>query len=93
MAQIANVRVLGMLSSSDPVLINGVPHYIVYLPSTPIPASGQNMLVPCSDVEDVDISIEELTKILLSLGSLGPGIMGAKSPLILPSALAVQQAD
>ena len=85
MAHIANVRVLGMLSSSDPVSINGVPHYIVYIPSTPIPASGQNLLVPCSDVEDVDVSMEELTKILLSLGSLGPGIMTAKAPLILPS--------
>lgn len=84
MAHIANVRVLGMLSSSDPVLLNGVPHFIVYIPSTPIPASGQNLLVPCSDVEDVDISMEELTKILLSLGSLGPGIMSAKAQLILP---------
>lgn len=91
MAQIANVRVLGMLASSDPVHINGVPHYIVYLPSTPIPASGQNLLVPCSNVEDVDISVEELTKILLSLGSLGPGIMSEKSPLILPPALPVAE--
>jgi uncharacterized membrane protein len=92
MANIANVRVLGMLSSSDPVLINGVPHYIVYLPSTPIPASGQNLLVPCCDVEDVDVSVEELTKILLSLGSLGPGIMSAKSPLILANASQEQHA-
>jgi hypothetical protein len=29
--------------------------------------------------------VEELTKILLSLGSLGPGIMNGKSPLLLPS--------
>lgn len=85
MAHIANFRVLGMLSSSDPVLLNGVPHYIIYIPSTPIPASGQNLLVPCSDVEDVDISMEELTKILLSLGSLGPVIMSSKAQLILPS--------
>jgi uncharacterized membrane protein len=85
MAHIANVRVLGMLSSSDPVLLDGVPHYIVYIPSTPIPASGQNLLVPCADVEDVDISMEELTKILLSLGSLGPGIMSSKAQLILPN--------
>jgi uncharacterized membrane protein len=85
MANIANIRVLGMLSSPEPVLVNGIPHFIVYLPSTPIPASGQNILVPCTDVEDVDVSVEELTKILLSLGSLGPGIMGEKQPLILPS--------
>jgi uncharacterized membrane protein len=85
MAHIANVKVLGMLSSSDPVLVHGVPHFIVYIPSTPIPASGQNILVPCTDVEDVDVSVEELTKILLSLGSLGPGIMSSKAQLILPN--------
>lgn len=85
MAHIANVRVLGMLSSSDPVLVHDIPHFIMYIPSTPIPASGQNILVPCSDVEDVDISVEELTKILLSLGSLGPGIMSSKAQLILPN--------
>jgi uncharacterized membrane protein len=93
MANIANVRVLGMLASSEPVIINGIAHFIVYLPSTPIPASGQNILVPCTDVEDVDISVEELTKILLSLGSLGPGIMATKSPLILPKPLHASNSD
>ena len=85
LAQIANVRVLGMLSSPDPVVIEGEPHFIVYFPSTPIPASGQNVLVPCKNVEDVDVTVEELTKILFSLGSLGPAIMNEKQPLILPA--------
>jgi len=85
MVRIANVRVLGMLSSADPVLINGEPYYIVFLPSTPIPASGQNVIIPAADVEDVTISVEEMTKILISLGSLGPGIMNAKQQLILPT--------
>jgi uncharacterized membrane protein len=85
MIRIANVRVLGMLSSPDPVLIHGDPHFIVFLPSTPIPASGQNVIIPAADVEDVTLSIEELTKVLISLGSLGPQIMNAKQPLILPT--------
>jgi uncharacterized membrane protein len=85
MVRIANVRVLGMLSSADPVLINGEPYYIVFLPSTPIPASGQNVIIPAADVEDVTISVEEMTKIIISLGSLGPGIMNAKQQLILPT--------
>jgi uncharacterized membrane protein len=83
MVRIANIRVLGMLSSPTPVLINNEPHYIVFLPSTPIPASGQNVLIPAADVEDVAISVEEMTKILISLGSLGPEIMNSKQPLIL----------
>lgn len=85
MVRIANVRVLGMLSSAEPVYINGETYYIVFLPSTPIPASGQNIIVPAGDIEDVSIGVEEMTKILISLGSLGPQIMNAKQPLILPS--------
>jgi uncharacterized membrane protein len=85
MVRIANIRVLGMLSSAEPVLINGEPYYIVFLPSTPIPASGQNVIIPAADVEDVTISVEEMTKIIISLGSLGPDIMNAKKQLILPT--------
>jgi uncharacterized membrane protein len=84
MVRIANLHVLGMLSSPEPVQIKGVPHYIVFLPGTPVPATGQNLLIPEEDIFDVDVSVEEMTKILLSLGSLGPGIMNSKSQLILP---------
>jgi len=83
-ARIANTIVLGMLSSSEVVEINGVPHVMVYFPSSPIPATGFNYLVPESDVWDANISVEDMTKIILSLGSLGPGIMGQRSPLVLP---------
>ncbi len=82
-AKIANTKVIGMLSSPDPVLIGDTPHYLIYFPSTPLPATGFNYLIPCSDVEDADVSVEEMTKILLSLGSLGPGIMNAKPQLVL----------
>lgn len=82
-ARIANTRVIGMLSSADQIMIGDTPHYLIYFPSTPLPATGFNYLIPCCDVEDADVSVEELTKILLSLGSLGPGIMNKKSPLIL----------
>jgi uncharacterized membrane protein len=51
----------------------------VFLPSTPIPASGQNILVPVADVTDAGISVEEMTKILVSLGSLGPGILNQQA--------------
>jgi uncharacterized membrane protein len=78
MARIGPVRVLGMLSSPEPVRIDGADYNIVFLPSTPIPASGQNILVPVADVIDAGISVEEMTKILLSLGSLGPGILNQR---------------
>jgi uncharacterized membrane protein len=74
-ARLGSVRVLGMLASPEPVHLGGSDFHIVFLPSTPIPASGQNILVPVADVEDAGISVEEMTKILVSLGSLGPGIL------------------
>lgn len=77
MARIGPVRVLGMLASPEPVRIGAESFYIVFLPSTPIPASGQNILVPVDDVQDAGISVEEMTKILVSLGSLGPGILNS----------------
>jgi uncharacterized membrane protein len=75
LAKVGPVRVLGMLASPEAVRIGGESFYIVFLPSTPIPASGQNILVPVADVQDAGISVEEMTKILVSLGSLGPGIL------------------
>lgn len=81
----ANMRMLGMLASNDPVLIHGVPHYLIYVPSTPIPTTGFNYFVPCEDVDDVAISVEEMTRIIVSLGSLGPPIMNAKDQLFLPA--------
>jgi uncharacterized membrane protein len=80
-ARLGTVRVLGMLASPEPVHIGGEQFYIVFLPSTPIPASGQNILVPVADVRDAGISVEEMTKILVSLGSLGPGILNQSAKL------------
>jgi uncharacterized membrane protein len=83
LVRIANFKVLGMLASHESVEVDGKPHYIVFLPSTPVPASGQNLVVPCEDVLDVDVSVEEMTRILISLGSLGPAVLNSKHPLVL----------
>jgi len=80
----ANTQLLGMLANTDPVDLDGVPHYLVYIPSAPMPTSGFNYLVPCTDVTNINISAEELTRVIVSLGSLGPQTMNAKQPLILP---------
>lgn len=78
LARIANTHILGMLASSKPVLIDGVAHFYVYFPNTPVPATGFNYIIPCEDVIDIDISVEELTRIYVSFGSLGPGIHGSR---------------
>lgn len=83
-AKLANTTLLGLLANSDKIMLEGVPHYLVYVPSAPMPTSGFNYLVPCADVRDIDLSAEELTRIIVSLGSLGPGIMNNKPELIKP---------
>lgn len=83
----ANTQMLGMLASDNRVMLNGVPHYMVYVPSSPVPTTGFNYLVPCEEVLDVDITIEEMTRIIVSLGSLGPQTMNAKPSLVLPPKL------
>lgn len=80
----ANVRIVGMLANSQSVLIHDVPHFMVYIPNSPVPATGSNYLVPCADVEDINIDVEDMTRILVSLGSLGPTIMNSKPTLFLP---------
>jgi uncharacterized membrane protein len=80
----ANTRMLGMLASDDRVVVEGVAHYMVYVPSSPVPTTGFNYLVPCEEVLDVDITVEEMTRIIVSLGSLAPRTMNAKTPLVLP---------
>ena len=84
LVRFANTRILGMLANSSPVVINNKPHFMIYFPSSPVPATGFNYFVPVEDVDDVDISVEEMTRVIVSLGSLGPGIMNKKQPLILP---------
>jgi len=83
----ANTRMLGMLASDDRVMLDGVPHYMVYVPSSPVPTTGFNYLVPCEEVLDVDVTVEEMTRIIVSLGSLAPQTMNAKAPLVLPAKL------
>jgi uncharacterized membrane protein len=79
MAKIANTYTLGMLSNSEPILIDGKPFVFFYMPNSPVPATGNLYLIPSEDIYDVDLSVEEMTRIEVSLGSLGPGIVNARA--------------
>ena len=81
LARIANTHILGMLASNKQVVIDGVPHYYVYFPNTPVPATGFNYIIPCEHVIDIDMSVEELTRVYVSFGSLGPVIQNTRRQL------------
>ena len=53
-----------------------VPALAVFLPTTPNPTSGLMILVPSRDLVELDISIEEAIKMIVSGGIVSPGDLG-----------------
>lgn len=81
--RIGNVKVLCLLTSGEPyVLADGKEYLLVFVPNSPIPATGFNLLVPVEDCRRLDLSTEELVKLLMSLGLLGPQVL-SKTPATL----------
>ena len=74
LAKYANMWILGMLATAKPNEIRGEKYYYIYFPNTPMPATGFSYIIPCDDVVDIDMTVEEMTRIYVSFGSLGPGI-------------------
>jgi uncharacterized membrane protein len=73
---VGNVKLLGLLSSGHRYKMpDGRDHLLVFIPNSPIPLTGFNMLVPVEDFQRLDIPVEDLAKLLMSLGVLGPQIL------------------
>lgn len=51
----------------------GPPLLNCFVPTTPNPTSGYYVLIPREDVTDLDISVEEAFKVVMSAGLVGPG--------------------
>lgn len=56
-----------------------VPTVPVFLPTTPNPTSGWMILVPTSDLRELDISIEDAIKLIVSGGIVAPEDIGSLS--------------
>ena len=70
--RMGNVKVLALLTSPQRYLMaDGRAHFLVFVPNSPIPATGFNVLVPVEDFELLDMAVEDLAKVLMSLGLLG----------------------
>jgi uncharacterized membrane protein len=72
---------LGLLSSAEPVLIDGRRCLAVLVPTAPVPVGGGLLWVPEHWVASAEVGIEALTSIYVS--------MGVTSPQYLPRAAAV----
>ena len=82
LVRIDNCYMLGLMVNAEAFDILGVPHRIVYVPSAPLPTSGTNYLAPVADIHDVNLSVDELTAITMSLGGSGAAIFRNRVPLI-----------
>ncbi|MCC7477634.1 DUF502 domain-containing protein [bacterium] len=70
LVKLHNLRILGIQACGETIELDGRQYYSVYFPNTPIPATGQLYLVPVEDAAKVDISVEEMMQIYISMGSL-----------------------
>ncbi len=62
------VAVLALLSSPEPVMLQGRPHLAVIVPTAPVPVGGGLMFVPHAWVQAAEVGMEALTSIYVSMG-------------------------
>jgi len=58
----------------------GEPQICVYVPTTPIPTTGYNLIVRQSEVVPIDMSVDDAMKMIVTLGVVVPPGMHAGAP-------------
>ncbi|MDR3213561.1 MAG: DUF502 domain-containing protein [Azoarcus sp.] len=58
-------------------------HVSVYVPTTPNPTSGFFLMLPVADVIELDMSVDEALKYIISMGVVAPPTHGPDSAIIL----------
>jgi uncharacterized membrane protein len=48
-------------------------HVSVYVPTTPNPTSGFFLMMPTSEVVELDMSVDDALKYVISMGVVAPG--------------------
>jgi uncharacterized membrane protein len=60
-------------------------HASVYVPTAPNPTSGYVLIVPIAQIIDLEISVDEALKFVVSMGVVAPGLRAAtETPLPIP---------
>lgn len=72
--------VLGLLSSPDPVTIDGVDYVAVIVPTAPVPVGGGLLYLPTSWVRPAEMGMEGLTSLYVSMGVTTPEVLGRTKP-------------
>ncbi len=56
----------------------------VYVPTAPNPTSGYVLIVPLAQVVDLDITVDEALKFVVSMGVVAPGPRPTAAPVVVP---------
>lgn len=75
-------RVLGLLSTPEPVLLEGQPYLAVILPTAPVPVGGGLLYLPQRWVTPADVGVEGLSSLYLSLGVTSAEVLGKKAATV-----------
>jgi uncharacterized membrane protein len=79
--RVGNVKILGLLTSGETyTMLDGREHLLVFIPNSPIPFTGFNMLVPTEDFERMEMPVEDVLKLLMSFGLLGREVLKPSPP-------------
>ncbi|MEO8418034.1 MAG: DUF502 domain-containing protein [Methylophilaceae bacterium] len=54
----------------------------VYVPTTPNPTSGFFLMMPKADVVELDMSVDDALKYIISMGVVSPGAMSARNKAV-----------
>ncbi len=66
------VGVLALLPTKEPIILSGKPHYVVLVPQSPIPIGGGLLFMPIEAVERIEMSVDVLMSIYVSMGAVAP---------------------
>jgi uncharacterized membrane protein len=73
---VGNIKLLCLLTSNHRYIMgDSLEHFLVFIPNSPIPVTGFNLLVPIEDFQRLDMPMEDLGKLFMSLGLLGPQVL------------------
>jgi len=71
--------VLALLTSKDTLDIDGRKYYSIMIPTSPVPIGGAILYVPVKWVKKVDMGIDGLVNVYVSMGVTGPEYLNRKS--------------
>jgi len=74
------VSALGLLSSPQPIMVEGRACYAVIIPTAPVPIGGGLLFMPVEWITPSDVGMEAVTSIYVSLGVTAPQFLPSAPP-------------